>query len=49
MAKKEAKTVKPDCRECRRAGPENDFMCFCSVLNTYRSVGIRVCNYYIKR
>lgn len=50
MAKKEVKVQeKPDCRRCKRASPESDFMCFCSVLNVYRSVGIRVCNYYVMR
>ena len=30
-----------DCRNCMNAGEAKDFMVFCSVLNIYRSVGIR--------
>jgi len=30
-----------DCRNCMNAGEVKDFMVFCSVLNIYRSVGIR--------
>lgn len=50
MAKKVIQTqVRADCRTCAKAGPEKEFVCFCSVLQVGRTVGIRKCNYYVAR
>lgn len=47
MAKKNV--IKGDCRTCKQAGEENDFMCFCSAYLINKSVGIRVCALYLKK
>lgn len=50
MAKKTAQTpAKADCRMCRNGGKEKNFICYCSVLKVGRSVGVRICSYYVAR
>ena len=50
MAKKVSKNqVKHDCRTCSNGGKENNFICYCSVLKVGRSVGVRICGYYVAR
>nr|DAZ77639.1 MAG TPA: hypothetical protein [Caudoviricetes sp.] len=43
------KRVKHDCRTCRNGGKESNFICYCSVFKVGRSVGVRVCSYYVAR
>lgn len=38
--------VKCDCRDCRRAGPVENFMVTCTMHEYKRSVGIRMCMYF---
>lgn len=47
MAKKSV--IFGNCKTCKNAGEESDFMCFCSVFKAYRSVGVRVCPLYAKK
>lgn len=47
MAKKSV--TMGNCKTCRKAGEESDFMCFCSAYQIYRSVGMRFCPLYIKK
>lgn len=50
-AKKEEEEKNPlvDCRGCKQAGPEKNFMCYCNKLMIYRSVGKRICGYLIRK
>lgn len=43
------KKVKCDCRDCKRAGPVENFMVYCPVHGCKRSVGIRMCMYFQKK
>lgn len=43
------KKVKCDCRDCKRAGPVENFMVSCPVHGCKRSVGIRMCMYFQKK
>ena len=47
MAKKS--TIMGNCRTCKKAGAEGNFMCFCTVYQTYKSVGVRFCPLYLKK
>lgn len=50
MAKKTSqKQEKQDCRTCKNGGKENNFICYCSVLKVGRSVGVRICSYYVAK
>ncbi len=40
---------KPDCRTCKNGDKEKNYMCYCSALSVFRSVGIRPCSYYVAR
>lgn len=40
------KKVKCDCRDCRRAGPVENFMVTCTMHEYKRSVGTRMCMYF---
>lgn len=50
MAKKVVKNdvvpVKCNCRDCKRAGPVEDFMCYCPIVGCKRSTGIRMCLHF---
>lgn len=46
MAKK---IIKADCRTCAHAGAEQNYMCFCSIVNQFRAVGVQVCINYKSR
>ena len=39
--------VKCDCRQCRRAGPVENFMVYCPIHDCGRSTGLRMCEYFI--
>jgi hypothetical protein len=47
MAKKSV--LMGNCSTCKKAGIEEDFMCFCSAYKTYKSIGVRVCPLYLKK
>ncbi len=49
MAKKTTQVQKSDCRTRRNGGEEKNFICYCSVLKVGRSIGIRICSYYVAR
>nr|DAD88022.1 MAG TPA: hypothetical protein [Siphoviridae sp. ctYJD4] len=41
--------VKCDCRQCRRAGPVENFMVYCPIHDCGRSTGLRMCEYFIEK
>ena len=47
MAKKNV--IIGDCRMCKNAGEENNFMCFCSAYKVNRTIGTRVCSLFLKK
>lgn len=50
MAKKIIQSQsKPDFRRCKYGGEEKNYMCYCSALSAFRSVGVRPCSYYVSR
>lgn len=44
MAKKENTSV--DCRNCKNGGKHGDHMVFCTILNVFRSYGLRICEMF---
>lgn len=49
MAKGNIEKIKCDCRDCLRSGPIENYMCYCPIYGCKRSVGIRICIYFLKR
>nr|DAY10919.1 MAG TPA: PGC7/Stella/Dppa3 domain protein [Caudoviricetes sp.] len=49
MGKVDVGKIKCDCRYCLRAGPVENFMCYCPIHGCNRSVGVRMCLYFLKR
>lgn len=49
MSKETYKKVKCDCRDCQRAGPVENFMVVCPKHRFKKSVGVRLCEYFIAK